>query len=52
VTLFGCTPKDAVVVATKLGGEIMMKGDELGRPFRRRKAADGLRRLGLDNDRF
>lgn len=30
VTLFGYSPMDAIVAATKLGGEIMMKGDELG----------------------
>jgi imidazolonepropionase-like amidohydrolase len=30
VTLFGFTPMEAIVAATKLGGEIMMKADELG----------------------
>jgi imidazolonepropionase-like amidohydrolase len=30
VTLFGYTPTDALVAATKLGGEIMGMGDELG----------------------
>jgi imidazolonepropionase-like amidohydrolase len=30
VTLFGFTPMDAIVAATKFGGEIMMKGGEMG----------------------
>jgi imidazolonepropionase-like amidohydrolase len=30
VTLFGFTPMSAIVAATKFGGEIMMKGGELG----------------------
>jgi imidazolonepropionase-like amidohydrolase len=30
VNLFGCDPMDVLVAATKFGGEIMMKGDELG----------------------
>jgi len=30
VNLFGYTPMEALVAATKLGGQIMMMGDELG----------------------
>jgi imidazolonepropionase-like amidohydrolase len=30
VNLLGCTPMDAILAATKLGGEIMQRGDELG----------------------
>ena len=30
VTLFGFSPMDAIVSATRLGGQIMMRGDELG----------------------
>jgi imidazolonepropionase-like amidohydrolase len=30
VTLFGFTPMEAILAATKLGGEIMMRGGELG----------------------
>jgi imidazolonepropionase-like amidohydrolase len=30
VNLFGYTPMEAIVAATKLGGEIMMQGSELG----------------------
>jgi imidazolonepropionase-like amidohydrolase len=30
VTLFGYTPMEAIVAATRLGGELMMLGDELG----------------------
>ncbi len=30
VTLFGYSPMEAIVAATRLGGEIMMKGNELG----------------------
>jgi imidazolonepropionase-like amidohydrolase len=30
VTLLGFTPLEAIVAATKLGGELMMQGDELG----------------------
>src|SRR5262249_720719 len=32
VTLLGFSPMDAILSATKLGGQIMMMGDELGQP--------------------